>query len=618
MSIQQNPLAARVVIDPAAQVAPVKRRLFGSFVEHLGRCVYTGIYEPGHPTADEDGFRGDVLALTQELGISVVRYPGGNFVSNYRWEDGVGPRDRRPVRRDLAWRSPRRNEVGVDEFITWCRRAGVEPMLAVNLGTRGVAEALDLLEYANHPSGTTLSDQRVANGASDPHGVRLWCLGNELDGPWQTGHKTAAEYGRLAAETARAMRQAEPDLELVACGSSHSSMPTFGSWEATVLEEAYDVVDYVSLHAYYEEHDGDPGSFLASAVDMDRFIDAVTATADHVRAKLGASKRIDLSFDEWNVWYISRFQDDGPEPGWPVAPRLIEDRYSVTDAVVVGSLLISLLRHADRVAVACLAQLVNVIAPMMTEPGGGAWRQTTFHPFAATSRYARGDVLRLAIDAPSYETERFGEVPLVDAVATYDDAGAVLFVVNRSLDATVQLAVDTRPLGGQTSRRWSASSSPMPTATPATPRPTPTACACAPCRCHHLTSTARSMFRCRRSRGRWCASRPPEAELSLHPDEAAILSFLKRLLRRPLQGRHGLGPVRRYKSIGPGVIDRQHGLLEEPGIGVLGCIEDGSGGTRFHDVSLLHDHEPVGDVVGGGQVVRDVDDGDAELVPQVP
>jgi alpha-N-arabinofuranosidase len=450
VSIQhQTPLAARVVVDPAARVAPVKRRLFGSFVEHLGRCVYTGIYEPGHPTADEDGFRGDVLALTRELGVTVVRYPGGNFVSNYRWEDGVGPRDRRPVRRDLAWRSIETNEVGVDEFVKWCGRAGVEPMLAVNLGTRGIGEALDLLEYANHPAGTTLAEQRIANGAREPHGVRLWCLGNELDGPWQTGHKTAAEYGRLAAETARAMRQADPDLELVACGSSHSSMPTFGSWEATVLEEAYDVVDYVSLHAYYEEYDGDPGSFLASAVDMDRFIDAVTATADHVRAKLGARKRIDLSFDEWNVWYLSRFQHDGPEPGWPRAPRLIEDRYSVTDAVVVGNLLITLLRHADRVAVACQAQLVNVIALIMTEPGGPAWRQTTFHPFAATSRYANGDVLRLTIDAPNYETKRFGEVPLVDAVATQDDSGAVLFVVNRSLDSTVQLTVDTRPLGAQ-------------------------------------------------------------------------------------------------------------------------------------------------------------------------
>jgi alpha-N-arabinofuranosidase len=447
VSNHRAPLAARIVVDPAARVGPVRRRLFGSFVEHLGRCVYTGIYEPGHPTADADGFRGDVLELTNELGVSVVRYPGGNFVSAYRWEDGVGPRDRRPVRRDLAWRTTESNEVGVDEFVAWTRRAGVEPMLAVNLGTRGVAEALDLLEYANHPAGTALADQRIANGAQEPHAVRLWCLGNELDGPWQTGHKTAAEYGRLAAETARAMRQAEPDLELVACGSSHSSMPTFGSWEATVLEEAYDVIDYVSLHAYYEEFDGDPGSFLASAVDMDRFIDAVTATADHVRAKLGVSKRIDLSFDEWNVWYISRFQQQGPEPGWPRAPRLLEDRYNVTDAVVVGNLLISLLRHADRVAVACQAQLVNVIAPMMTEPGGPAWRQTTFHPFAATSRHASGDVLRPSIEAPSYETERFGEVSLLDAVATRDDAGTVLFVVNRSLDAPVQLAVGTQSLG---------------------------------------------------------------------------------------------------------------------------------------------------------------------------
>jgi alpha-N-arabinofuranosidase len=421
--------------------------LFGSFVEHLGRCVYGGIYEPDHPTADEHGFRGDVLALTRELGVSVVRYPGGNFVSNYRWEDGVGPRDRRPVRRDLAWRSIETNEIGTDEFMTWCRRAGVEPMLAVNLGTRGVAEALDLLEYCNHPAGTTLSDQRVANGAREPHGVRLWCLGNELDGPWQIGHKTAEEYGRLAAETGRAMRQADPDLELVACGSSGSSMPTFGSWEATVLEHTYDVVDYISLHAYYEEHEGDPGSFLASAVDMDHFIDSVVATADHVRAKLGLRKRIDLSFDEWNVWYLSRFQNAGPEPGWPAAPRLIEDRYNVTDAVVVGNLLISLLRHADRVAAACLAQLVNVIAPIMAEPRGPSWRQTTFHPFALTSRYASGDVLRVAIDSPSYETERFGEVSLVDAVATQDDAGTVLFVVNRSIEASVRLTVDARAIG---------------------------------------------------------------------------------------------------------------------------------------------------------------------------
>jgi alpha-N-arabinofuranosidase len=447
MSTSEPSITARVVLDPAWQVAPVNRRLFGSFVEHLGRCVYGGIYEPDHPTADADGFRRDVIDLVDELGVSVVRYPGGNFVSGYRWEDGIGPRDQRPVRRDLAWRTTESNEIGLDEFIAWTRRTGVEPMLAVNLGTRGVAEALDLHEYANHPAGTALADQRIANGSAEPHAIKLWCLGNELDGPWQTGHKTAHEYGRLAAETARAMRQAEPDLELVACGSSGASMPTFGQWEETVLTEAYDVVDHISLHAYYEEHDGDPGSFLASAVDMDRFIDAVVATADHIRAKLGAKKRIDLSFDEWNVWYLSRFRNEGAPPGWPQAPRLLEDHYNVTDAVVVGNLLISLLRHSDRVAVACQAQLVNVIAPIFTEPGGKAWRQTIFHPFAQTSRHASGNVLRLDVDAPTYETSRFCDVPVVDAVATHDDRGTVLFAVNRSVDSGVRLDVDSQPLG---------------------------------------------------------------------------------------------------------------------------------------------------------------------------
>ncbi|MFC0069113.1 alpha-N-arabinofuranosidase [Umezawaea endophytica] len=408
----------------------------------MGRCVYTGIYEPGHPTADEDGFRGDVLALTRELGVSLVRYPGGNFVSGYRWEDGIGPAASRPVRRDLAWHSIETNEVGVDEFVRWARKADVEVMYAVNLGTRGVAEALDVHEYLNHEGGTHLSELRRANGSEAPHGVTLWCLGNELDGPWQTGHKTAHEYGRLAAETARALRQAEPGLELVACGSSHSAMPTFGEWEATVLELAYDQVDHISCHAYYEVLDGDVDSFLASAVDMDYFIDRVVATADAVGARLKSPKRIGLSFDEWNVWYQKRFQADPPVE-WEVAPRVIEDRYDVTDAVVVGSLLISLLRHSDRVAAACQAQLVNVIAPIRSEPGGPAWRQTTFHPFALTSRLAGGQVLRVEAVSPTYPTARYGDVPVVDAVATHDPAtgDVVVFAVNRHRAEPVELRV---------------------------------------------------------------------------------------------------------------------------------------------------------------------------------
>jgi alpha-N-arabinofuranosidase len=439
---------ASATLDPAFRVAPVSRRTFGSFVEHLGRCVYTGIHEPGHPTADADGFRGDVLALTRELGVSTVRYPGGNFVSGYRWEDGIGPVEQRPRRRDLAWHTTEPNTVGLDEFIRWTRKAQVEPMLAINLGTRGVAEALDILEYANMPPGTALADLRVENGSKEPHGIRMWCLGNEMDGPWQVGHKTAAEYGRLAAETARAMRMMDRDLELVACGSSNSRMPTFASWEAEVLEQAYDQVDLVSLHAYYEPVDGDVGSFLASNADMDRMIDAVIVTADHVGAKLRSPKKIMLSFDEWNVWYQSRFHGTPPLQDWPVAPRQLEDSYDVTDAVVVGSLLISLLRHSDRVTSAAQAQLVNVIAPIMTEPGGPAWRQTIFHPFALTSRYARGDVLRVEPSSPRYETARYGDVAVLDAVATWDEEAreATVLAVNRSQDEPLAFEVDTRAL----------------------------------------------------------------------------------------------------------------------------------------------------------------------------
>jgi alpha-N-arabinofuranosidase len=438
-------LTASLTLDPQSIIGPVRPRLFGSFVEHLGRCIYTGIFEPGHPHADEQGMRQDVIDLVKELGVTVVRYPGGNFVSGYRWEDGVGPVAERPTRLDTAWHSAEPNTFGMGEFITWAGRAGVEPMVALNLGTRGVAEALDLLEYSNHPQGTHLSDLRVAHGHPEPFGVRMWCLGNELDGPWQLGHKTPEEYGRLAEETARAMRMIDPGLELVACGSSYSAMPTFGVWEETVLDHAYDQIDLISLHAYYQPRGGDLASFLASSVDMESFIRQVAGIADRIGAKKGSSKRIDLSFDEWNVWYVSDFQEEGPPKGWPVAPPLLEDVYNVVDAVVVGSLLITLLRNSDRVAAACLAQLVNAIAPIHTEPGGSAWRQTTFHPFSQTAGLARGDVLQVAVEAPLYENERFGETPLVDAVATHDqDTGeVVLFAVNRSLTDSVSLSVST-------------------------------------------------------------------------------------------------------------------------------------------------------------------------------
>ena len=440
---------ATLTLHPGFTLAPVRRETFGSFVEHMGRCVHGGIFEPGHPGADEDGFRTDVLDLVREMGVTHVRYPGGNFVSGYRWEDGVGPREQRPRRLDLAWHSIETNAFGLDEFARWTRKAGVEPMVALNLGTRGVAEALELLEYANIPGATARSELRRSHGADAPYGIRTWCLGNEMDGPWQTGHKTAHEYGRLAAETAAAMRTVDAGLRLVACGSSGRGMPTFGAWESTVLELAGDAVDMVSAHAYYQQHGDDLGSHLADAMDMDAFVQEVVATADAVRARNRTGKRIDVSFDEWNVWDQDRFEREGPPSTWEEAPRLIEDVYDVAGAVVVGNLLISLLRHSDRVASASQAQLVNVIAPIRAEPDGPAWRQTTFHPFAQAAALARGTVLRSELACPTYETARHGDAPLVDAVATWDEEAGRLAVmaVNRAQDGACVLEVDLRPFG---------------------------------------------------------------------------------------------------------------------------------------------------------------------------
>jgi alpha-N-arabinofuranosidase len=441
--------SASMTLDPAFRVGAVDRRVFGSFVEHMGRCVYTGIYEPDHSSADEHGFRADVLELVRELGPTIVRYPGGNFVSGYRWEDGTGPVEDRPRRLDLAWKAIESNAFGVDEFAQWCRVAGVEPMMAVNLGTRGVAEALDLLEYCNHPEGTALSDLRRANGAKEPHDVRVWCLGNEMDGPWQVGHKDAAQYGRLAAETASAMRRMDPDLELVACGSSNSTMPTFASWEATVLEHCYDNVDYVSLHNYYDPRPLSAEDFLASAVDLDRAIEAIVATADHVGARQRSRRRLRITVDEWNVWYQSAW-DETRMGDWAEVRHLIEDDYDVTDAAVVGSLLISLLNHADRVGMACQAQLVNVIAPIRTQAGGPSWRQTIFHPFAQAAAHARGTVLRVEPTCPTYPTTDLGDVPLLHAAATHDEETGALTVlaVNRSTTEPLDLTAHVRAFPG--------------------------------------------------------------------------------------------------------------------------------------------------------------------------
>jgi alpha-N-arabinofuranosidase len=433
-------MKAKLTLHNEFAIGVTDKRIYGSFIEHLGRAVYNGIYEPGHVTADELGFRKDVLELVRELGVPVVRYPGGNFVSGYNWEDGVGPVSRRPARLDLAWMSLESNRIGVNEFAEWARRAESGVMMAVNLGTRGPDAARNLVEYCNFPRGTYWSDLRRSHGVESPHNFKLWCLGNEMDGPWQICRRGAGEYGRIAAEAAKVMKLTDPSIEVAVCGSSSSRMPSFGDWEAAVLEEAYDQVDYISLHTYFTNDENDTPNFLGRSLEMDTFIKTVAGICDYVKAKKRSRKQINLSFDEWNVWFHSRDQDAKIEK-WMEAPPLLEDIYTMEDALVVGCMLITLLKNADRVKIACLAQLVNVIAPIMTETGGAAWRQTIYYPFMHASRYGRGTVLRGALSCDRYDSQEYNDVPYLETVAVHDEAGGslALFAVNRNLAETVEL-----------------------------------------------------------------------------------------------------------------------------------------------------------------------------------
>jgi alpha-N-arabinofuranosidase len=451
-------IKASALVDRDFAIGDIDPRLFGAFVEHLGRCVYGGIFEPGHPTADAQGFRQDVAELVRELGPTIMRYPGGNFVSGYNWEDGVGPVDQRPARLDLAWFSTEPNTFGTNEFIDWCRACNIEPMMAVNLGTRGADAARNLVEYCNHPGGTALSDLRRKHGWEKPHNIKFWCLGNEMDGPWQMESKTAQEYGRAAYESAKMMRWIDPTIELAACGSSARSMPTYGKWEADVLEHTFDSVEYISLHTYYNNYAKDTPAFLGCVDLMDNFIEEVVAIADSVAAKRRSSKRIMLSFDEWNVWYRTRrTRSERVKEGWPIAPPILEEIYSMEDALVFGGACISLLNHADRVKSACLAQLVNVIAPIMTETGGPAWRQTIFHPFAQMSRHGRGRALRAQVKSPTYAStyydprgpqDLYFPIPaapyLKTSIVANDDGGLSLFVLNRHLTEGMTFDLEAR------------------------------------------------------------------------------------------------------------------------------------------------------------------------------
>ena len=441
---------AQIIVDKDYQIGTVERTMFGVLIEHLGRHIYTGMYEPSHPTADENGFRQDVIDLVKPLNLGLVRYPGGNFVSGYKWEDTIGPKENRPTRLELAWGTIETNHFGLHEFVAWCRKIGAEPYLAVNLGTRGPEEARNLVEYCNHPGGTYWSDLRRKNGAEEPFNIKYWGLGNEMGGAWQIGMKTADEYARIALEAAKVMKWTDPTIHIICDGFSDMT------WRWKALQSCYHLADYLSIHCYLGNRNGDSEQFMGDADKLSYMMESTAAVCDAVQADKHQDRRMAIALDEWNVWYHEN-ENTCPDPKWVPARHMIEDVYTMEDALVVGDQLISILNHADRVKIACMAQLVNVIGTIMTEPNGRCWTQTTYHPFLLTSNLAKGVVLKPIVTTPIYDSEHRKGINMLTAALTYDEATrqVTVFAVNRSLKEPLEVSVELRAFGGTPSlKSW--------------------------------------------------------------------------------------------------------------------------------------------------------------------
>ena len=441
-------LKAKMSVDKAFRISPVCEHLYDAFVEHLGRDVYGGVYDPESPQADDMGFRKDLIEVVKELKIPQVRYPGGNFASGYRWEDGVGPVENRPARLDLAFQSLETNRIGVNEFQEWAKRAGTETMMTVNMGTRDMEAAQDLFEYCNFPKGTYWSDLRIKHGYKEPYHIKTWCLGNEMDGVWQIGHHSADFYGQRAAETAKMFKWMDPETEIIMCGSSNPQQTTLGTWETGVLEHAYDHVDLMDMHIYFKNYLNDTQNFLASALSFDRYISDGLAALDYMKAVKRSNRTINLAFNEWNVWFLMEDTDArSREQYWGPAPSLLEDYFTFEDALVVGDMLISMLKRADRVKTACISQLVNVNAPFMTEVGKArSYKQTIFYPYLHASLYGRGTALTTPVVCDRYDSKEYSDVPYLSAVSVYDEEQETLtvFAINRSVEQDMQTTVDMR------------------------------------------------------------------------------------------------------------------------------------------------------------------------------
>jgi alpha-N-arabinofuranosidase len=420
---------AKLILNKHYLKNQVDKRLFGSFVEHMGSTVYGGIFEPGHPEADGDGFRTDVLKLVRELALPVIRYPGGNFTCSYFWEDSVGPVEKRPTRMELAWRQLEPNTFGLAEFMKWIKKAGSETIMAVNLGTRGIQDAANLVEYCNHPGGTLYSDLRRSHGNEQPFAIKTWCVGNETDGPWQIARRTPEDYAWTAAEAAKAMRRVDPTIELVAVGSSTPELSTYPEWDRTVLYHTYDEVDYISLHHYLNPVDDLP-SYLCKNLEMDRQIKTIIAACDYVKAVKRSNKTINLCFDEYNV---TNHGEDEFTP-WQIGSPIDRAKFNMKNSLLFGSVLMTLIRNSDRVKIACQSLLVNTGPLIVTDKGGASWVNSLYYPMQHASLYGRGRVMEQNLTGPSYSCGEYGAVDGLDTVSVYreKDGEITVFAVNRT------------------------------------------------------------------------------------------------------------------------------------------------------------------------------------------
>jgi alpha-L-arabinofuranosidase len=426
----------KLTLHSQFQIGTVDPRIFGGFLEHMGRAVYQGVYEPESAHADADGFRQDVLSALARLKMTMLRYPGGNFASGYHWLDGIGPKNQRPVIRELAWQSTEPNQIGTEEYLQLCRKMDWTPMLTVNLGTGTPEEARNWVEYCNAPGGTRYANLRATNGSPAPHNVKLWCLGNEMDGPWQLGHVPAEQYAIRAQQAAHMMKSVDPSIELVVCGSCGIGMPTYMEWDRQVLEHIGKLADYISLHRYVGNQGNNTADYLAVTNSIDRQIEEMDAACRFVQAKTRSPLRPYLCFDEWNVWYKNMEMNGEGK----FAPHLIEEVYNLEDALVVAGFLNSFIRHADVVKIANLAQIVNVIAPLQTR-GDELLIQTIFYPFEMYSRRREGTALQISASGPEYFAPSHGLTPVIDSSAILNGDKLHIFATNRSQEEPARVEV---------------------------------------------------------------------------------------------------------------------------------------------------------------------------------